>query len=237
VRAIVALGLCGSLLGAGCRHRPEPPPPPPDPACYPPGYRFAFLDTDTKIYRQGASIRVTPTVDVAPAGTRALPLSCTSDWSVSGPATLSADRSNLTIAPDAAPGAEVVVAFRHAAETVTARLRVVGREAVVLTGTRSQQRVEGCSVPDPIGELVFAPDNRFAVTFAPFETYQYYWGRYEFDPTTGSLRLTVEGGNFVPPGLDLEGRAELASGRLVLRDMFLGSRSGYAPARSCDYVF
>ena len=37
--------------------------PPPDLACYPMGHHFAFLDTDTRIYRQGSQIahpRVTP---------------------------------------------------------------------------------------------------------------------------------------------------------------------------------
>ena len=238
MRATMVLALCGSLLAAGCRHhRPEPPPPLPDPACYPPGYHFAFLETDTQIYRQGATVGVRPMVNVAPAGTQALPLSCTSDWSISGPASLSADRSHVTINPDAAPGASISVTFRHAGKIVAAQLRVVGREEVVLTGRRSQQGSEGCTVPDKIGELEFAPQNRFAVTFVPFETYQDYWGTYEFDPATGLLRLKIEGGNFIPPGLDLEGRAELSSGRLILRDMFLGSRSGYAPDGSCAYVF
>ena len=238
MRAMVVLALCGSLLEAGCRHNPpEPPPPPPDPACYPPGYHFAFLETDTQIFRQGAAVRVTPMVNVAPAGTKAIPLSCTSDWSLSGPASLSADRSRVTIDPDAAPGATISIGFRHAGKTVAAQLRVVARDEVVLTGRRSQQSVEGCAVPDKIGELEFYPGNRFAVTFVPFETYQDYWGSFEFDPATGLLRLKVEGGNFVPPGLDLEGRAELSSGRLFLREMYLGSRGGSAPGRSCTYVF
>jgi hypothetical protein len=238
MRAVYLWALCGLLVQAGCRHdRPAPPPPLPDPACYPPGYHFAFLETDTQIYRQGATIRVTPMVNVAPAGTRELPLSCTSDWSVSGPATLSSDGTRLTIAPDAAPGATISIGFRHAGKAVAARLAVVGRESVVLTGRRSQQRLEGCSVPGKVGELEFSPGNRFAVTFVPFETYQDYWGTYEFDSASGRLTLKVEGGNFVPPGLDLEGQADLSSGRLVLREMFLGSRELQAAEGSCTYVF
>ncbi|HEX8571513.1 MAG TPA: hypothetical protein VF759_02045 [Allosphingosinicella sp.] len=236
----VYLWAIGLLLGlAGCRHEPPAPPPPPlpDPACYPPGYHFAFLETDTQIFRQGATIRVTPTANVAPAGTQALPLSCTSDWSVTGPATLSPDRTRLTIDPDAEPGATVSIGFVHAGKPVSARLTVIGRDSVVLTGRRSQQRMEGCEIPDKVGELEFYPGNRFAVTFMPFETYQDYWGTYEFDPAGGRLALKVEGGNFVPPGLDLEGRAELEAGRLVLRDMFLGSRAGYPARGSCTYYF
>ena len=238
MRAKVILALCGSLLGAGCRHpRPEPAPPPPDLACLMPGSHFAFLETDTRTYRQGATVGVTPMVNMAPFGTKAIPLHCTSDWSVAGPASLSSDRTRLTIEPDAAPGSSISVGFRHADAKVEAQLRVIGREEVVLTGRRSQQGVEGCNVPDRIGELEFYPQNRFAVTFTPFETYQDYWGSFEFDPATGSLRLKVEGGNFVPPGLDLEGQAELSSGKLVLRDMFLGSRQDYPALGSCTYRF
>ena len=238
MRAMVIIALCGSLLGAGCRHhRPEPPPPLPDPACFPPGYHFAFLETDTRIFRQGATVRVTPMVNVAPAGTKPIPVGCTSDWSLSGPASLSADRTRVTIDPDAEPGATISVAFLHAGKKVGAQLRVIGREEAVLTGRRTQRSVEGCTVPDKVGELEFYPGNRFAVTFVPFETYQDYWGSFEFDPATGRLSLKVEGGNFVPPGLDLEGRAELSSGRLILREMFLGSRAGQAPEGGCTYFF
>lgn len=238
MRAVLVLA-CGALLGAaGCPGpRPVPPPAPPDLACGPMGYHFAFLGTDTRIYRQGSTVRVTPMVDVSPAGTQELPLRCTSGWSVSGPARLSSDRTILTIDEDAPAGATVAVGFHHAGEPVEARFRVVGRDEVVLTGRRSQSGVEGCAGADSVGELEFGAENRFSVTFTPFETYRDYWGSYAFDPATGRLRLTVEGGNFIPPGLDLEGQAELSAGGLVLKDMFLGSRQGYAQPASCTYRF
>ena len=233
---ISALGL--SLFQAGCRHHPpEAPPPPPDVACNPAYYRFAFLATSTTIYRPGASVGITPTVDMSPAGTQALPLRCTTDWSVGGPARLSADRTRLEIDADAPRGAIVPVSFRHAGKTVSAQLQVIGRDELVLTGTWSQRSAEGCEATPPVRELVFQPGNRFAVTFYPFETYQDYWGTYEFDPATGRLLLKVEGGNSVPPVLDLEGKAEMESGRLTLREMFFGSTSGLTPGRSCTYVF
>ena len=201
------------------------------------GYHFAFLATDTRIYRQGATIRVTPMVDVSPAGTRELPLRCTSGWSVSGPARLSADRTLLTMDDDAPVGATVAVGFRHAGRPVEARFRVIGRDEVVLTGRWSQRGIEGCGGAETVRELEFGAENRFSVTFTPFETYRDYWGTYAFDPATGALRLTVEGGNFVPPNLDLEGRAELSADGLVLGDMFLGSRQGYSPPGGCTYRF
>jgi hypothetical protein len=240
MRTLLIAVLCGgSLAASGCLgQRPAPPtlPPPLDVACYPPGHHFAFLDTDTRVYRQGARIRLTPRVNAAPGGNPALPARCVSHWSVTGPATLSADRTTLTIADDAPAGSIVTVGFRHGESPVSARFRVIGRDAVVLIGTRSQQAIEGCSVSDPVGEIEFGED-RFSVTFRPFESYRDYWGSYSFDPATGALRMTVEGGNFVPQALDLEGRAELEAGRLVLRDMFLGARD-WAPLRpSCTYRF
>jgi hypothetical protein len=231
--------LTSSLALAGClgsQSAAVAPPPPPDEQCLAPGSHFAFLATDTKVYRQGAVVRLTPTVDRSPAGTAELPVRCTSDWTVSGPATLSADRTSLTIAPDAPAGATVTVGFRHLDKPVEARFRVVAKDEIVLTGHWSQKSLEGCSASQPVRELEFQPENRFAVTFLPFETYRDYWGTYSFDPDSGRLRLVVEGGNFVPPNLDLEGAAELAGGRLRLRDMFLGSRDG-PPQSGCTYLF
>jgi hypothetical protein len=209
--------------------------PPAEAACYPPGWHFAFVGTGTTVYRQGATVRVTPMVDMSPAGTAELPLRCTSGWSVSGPATLSADRTSIAISPDAPVGATVTVGFHHV-DAVEARFKVVAKDEIVLTGRWSQRSVEGCTGLETIGELEFRPENGFAVTFQPFETYQDYWGSYSFDPATKRLRLTVVGGNFVPPNLDLEGEAELAGGRLRLRNLFLGSHYG-APQSDCTYVF
>src|SRR3954469_22346791 len=101
--AVLALFLTACAPAAGPRE-PAARVAPPDLECSPPGYRFAFVGTDTKVYRQGSVVRVTPRVDVSPAGTADLPLRCTSDWSVEGPATLSADRTSLAIAADARPG-------------------------------------------------------------------------------------------------------------------------------------
>ena len=214
---------------------PEPPSLP-DRECVPEYYNFAFLEMDTRVFRQGAVVKLTPMVDMAPAGTREVPVRCTSGWSVTGPATLSADRSALTIAPDAPVGELVTVGFSHAGKPVEAQFRVIGRDEVVLTGRWSQRSVEGCQIADRVGELEFFPGNRFAVTFQPFETYRDYWGSYSFDPATGRIVLKVEGGNFVPPGLDLEGEAERGETGLVLSGLFLGSRQG-PPQQDCTYRF
>jgi hypothetical protein len=164
----VALILAASLILTAWRcSAPESIPAAPDVECQPPGYHFAFLDTDTDIYRQGATIRLTPKVDISPAGTLDLPPRCTGDWTVVGAATLAPDRRSLAIATDAPVGSMIEVGFRHAGVPVVGRLRVVAADAVVLTGRRSQQAIEGCDVPDIVRELEFRPENRFAVTFMP----------------------------------------------------------------------
>lgn len=232
--AVAGVALFLSLLAAG---QPEPEPPPaPDTICLWPPDRHNFVEFSTRVHRQGATVGIRPLRDQMPMGYRDLPAECLSDWSIEGPATLADDRRSLTIHPDAPPGAEIVLRYKVRDEPVVAVLRVVARDAVVLTGVWSQQAVEGCDGLEPVRELSFGPE-RFSVTFTPFESYKDYWGTYRFDPASGALRLTVEGGNSVPPGLDLEGSARLVDGRLVLDGMFLGDRNGRAPEGGCRYRF
>lgn len=191
------------------------------------------------IYRQGATIRITPQFDKMPSGYEDIDPRCLSDWRITGPARLSDDRRSIVIAPDAPPGAEIHLSYRWRTEQAELHLPVVARDAVVLTGTRGQTSVEGCGELAPLRELVFAPGNQFSVTFEPFESYKDYWGSYRFDPATGAISMHVEEGNNVPSGLDLEGRAILGSdGHLVLEDMYFGNGNGPPPATpSCRYTF
>lgn len=203
-------------------------------------HHFIFLETDSTIYRQGQTVRLTPRYDMSPAGTREIPLACTSGWSLAGPARLSADHGSFAIDPAAPVGAEIVLGYRFGAETAEARFRVIGRDEIVLTGTRGQRAVEGCDGLAPVRELVFAPGNRFAVTFQPFETYKDYWGTHTFDPSAGAFVMQVENGNNIPPGLDLEGRANLdAAGRLILGGVYLGNpmQPYPVPPGGCRYIF
>jgi hypothetical protein len=230
IAAAAGLAACAGLA-------PPEPPRLPDPACHA-ERDFAFLETSPNVYRQGAAIALRPMVDLSPAGQDELPPRCTSGWTVSGPARLSADHRTLTIDGAAPVGARIDVGFAWLGRPVTARLTVVARDAVVLTGTRSQRSVAGCDSADPVRELEFGANGRFAVTFQPFETYRDYWGTYAFDAAAGSLRLTVEGGNFVPPGLILQGPATLVEGRLILTGFYLGTRNGAPPPpQGCTYQF
>ncbi|HYD12226.1 MAG TPA: hypothetical protein VEC11_05215 [Allosphingosinicella sp.] len=222
------------MVAAGQPEAREPEPP--DTTCLWPPDRSNFTEFSTPVFRQGATIGIRAKRDQMPAGYRDLPAECLSGWSIEGPAELSADRRSLTIRPDAPPGSEIILRYNVKGEPVLARLRVVARDAVVLTGRWGQRAAAGCESLDPVRELEFGPE-RFSVTFTPFESYKDYWGSYSFDPQTGALRLTVTGGNRVPSGLDLEGTARIEDGHLVLEGLFLGDRSGRVPEGGCRYRF
>lgn len=75
----------------------------------------------------------------------------------------------------------------------------------------------------PILELKFDERGRFGVTWIPFETFVDYWGTYSYDEAQGTIRLTVDGGNFIPSDFDGIGTFSFdLDGQLVLEDVWLG---------------
>jgi hypothetical protein len=243
IRTLLSAAL---LLPAACVTAPPAPPMPPDPEqCGEREGAFNYLEIESAPARQGRALRIVPSQRRG-AGTYVLPLDCTKDWSLSNSslATLSEDRKSLRIADRATPGATLTITYRVglSARLVRASMSIVAKDAFVLTGRRSQKAVEGCPGLDPIGELEFTADGHFAVTWQPFETYHDYWGTYRLDPGTGALSMTVDGGNNIPAGLDLEGKVRITpDGALVLEDMYLGQpsgRDGFPPApAACRYTF
>lgn len=216
-------------------------------SCGEEGDPIHYLAVAPAIHRQGSVLSLRPMLQQrGPVGAHRLPIACVSGWTLSHPdlARLDEVAGTLAIAADTPPGSEISVSYRAGERPVSARIRVLAANAVVLTGRRSQRGVEGCREPgEPVGELVFGEDGRFSVTFQPFESYSDYWGRYRFDPATGALTLTVEGGNYRPPFLDLEGTARIEDETLVLDGFYLGSRNGFMPPpgmereMSCRYRF
>ena len=87
-----------------------------------------------------------------------------------------------------------------------------------------------------MGEVAFFPDQRFGVTWTPFEVYVDYWGTYAIDAAAGTLELTVEGGNYVPEDVDPSGTFRFDGEALILEDMFLGTPSGGVAAPACGHV-
>jgi hypothetical protein len=237
------------LLPAACAAAPPPPPPPPSPLdlerCGDREGTFDFLEIEPGPARQGRTLRIAAS-QWRGAGSYVLPPDCTKDWTLSDPslASFSEDHTSLHIAEGATPGAILKISYRagFGARLVSVSMPIVAKDAFVLTGRHSQKAAEGCPRLEPIGELEFTADGRFSVTWHPFETYRDYWGTYRFDAGTGALSMKVDGGNRIPGGLDLEGKARMGpDGGLVLEDMYLGdSNSGGDPppgARSCRYTF
>jgi hypothetical protein len=106
-------------------------------------------------------------------------------------------------------------------------------EAQFACGTQQQVAPE-----HPIGELRFRADGSFDVTWVPFETYRDYWGTYTYDPQRGTLSLTIARGNYVPADVDGNGLFSIdEQGRLILTDMWLGSRRDSKIPANCGHRF
>jgi len=93
-------------------------------------------------------------------------------------------------------------------------------------------------VTEPIRELVITADGGFRITWHPFESYVDYWGRYEHDTSTGTIRMKVDSGNFLPSDFRGIGRFSVdIHGVLTLDHVWLGSRTASKKPRSCSYQF
>ena len=223
---------------------PEGPPPPPAPAdpddrCGRGEWIHHYLEITPTLARQGTTIALWPKQARGPA-MPAEPLDCTSDWQVSDASLgrIADDLRTLRIADDARPGADLVISYLAGGRPVRRSVRIVGKDEKVLTGIRGQLAVEACRIYAKIGEIEFTESGHFSVTYNPFETYRDYWGTYSFDPATGAVAMKVEGGNYQPAGLDLEGIASFApDGALVLDGVYLGQPSSVPGAGPCSYIF
>lgn len=230
--------LTALLLAATPQPQRPPKPVAPDPCAMAdrPGPYYLFVDAAPA--RQGARIGIAA-MQGYPYNASQPPAACARDWRVSHPKwlRLAPDRHSVRIARNAPPGTRVTISYRALGQRVSAQLRIVAADAVLLNGTRRQQAIERCT-RDAIGELAFGEQD-FSVTYQPFESYKDYWGSYAFDTATGALKLTVTGGNFVPPDLDLEGTARFEGNVLVLDGFDLGDRNFHPerPATSCRYRF
>ncbi|MEO7647288.1 MAG: hypothetical protein ABIV11_03495 [Gemmatimonadaceae bacterium] len=144
----------------------------------------------------------------------------------------------LTITREALPGSTVVV--RAHVDTLVARqdVRVVDPAPNPLAATWSQSTPPACANGEQptdaiVRELVFRRGGAFTVTRVPFESYRDYWGTYTYDVSTGTLRLTVEGGNSLPGFRTAEMVARIVTDELRLEGPALSG----APAPGCRSVF
>jgi hypothetical protein len=170
-------------------------------------------------------------------------------WSISpddGGARIGATTGELAIDEDTPAGAVYTVTadVEDGRRQVDIEVHVWTPEANPLHGIWREVGQHSCedgveiAPADPINELRFIADGRINVTWHPFELYVDWWGDYAFDLGAGTLDLTVIGGNYVPEDIDADGSFEIdESGRLILRDMWLGTPQGELAAVRCGHVF
>lgn len=177
-------------------------------------------------------------------GYEMLPAVCLSDWRVSpeGAATVAPDGTRVTFARHVPAGTTVTIEARTPGAPARTSVVIVGPNEARLVGRYSEVEVtcDGPSPRQPVRELRFTRDGRFAVTWTPFERYEDYWGDYVHDAATGSMTLTVAGGNRTPDlGARLSGSADLRPDdhRLILDGFYLGDGLSSGAGQSCRYVF
>jgi hypothetical protein len=169
-------------------------------------------------------------------------------WSVepSEGATIDAGTGRFTVEPGTPSGEVYTVTadVENGRRLVSVEVYVYTPEANPLVGLWREEAQLACDtsedeVPEErIGELRFDADGTFSVTWMPFEIYKDYWGSYQFDSQQGTLHLDVEGGNYVPEDVDGSGSFLIdEQGRLVLRDMWLGTPHGGSGVAHCGHRF
>lgn len=138
---------------------------------------------------------------------------------------------------------EVVADVENGRKRVTAQVYVIEPDLHPLRGYHWEVGQLACDGGDervpaqPIQELVFYSYGWFEVTWSPFEVYVDYWGTYEFDRDTGSLSMSITGGNYVPWDFDGIGHVTFEGSDVVLHDIWLGSPSPGYGSRACGHRF
>lgn len=197
------------------------------------------------VARQGATLAVRVETPMGPYAPVAVPAACLSDWRVmpEGAAALSADHATLTVAADAPSGEPLeisVLASGAESGRVSRVMTLVGADEFVLTGfwSESEVRCEGGFQPaQAVRELEFRDGGGFNLTYLPFESFVDYWGRFDWDRTTGTLTFEVTGGNNTPGADLLRARASEDGGRLIVEGVFLGDARHAQAGQTCRYVF
>jgi hypothetical protein len=176
------------------------------------------------------------------------PVDACATWSVSPSdgASIDAETGVFTVDPTTPSGTVFTVTadVENGRRLVSAEVYVYTPEANPLVGVWREEAQFACGsdeeiVPEErIGELVFGADESFSVTWYPFEIYKDYWGTYTFDRYQGTLELTGAYGNYVPDDLDGSGSWAIdEQGRLILKDLWLGSPMDSSVIANCGHRF
>jgi hypothetical protein len=176
------------------------------------------------------------------------PVEASATWSVEPAEGASIDPGTgvFTVDPDTPAGSVFTVSadVENGRRVVSIEVYVFTPEANPFVGHWGEEAQFACDtgeeVPpeEPIRELAFRAEGTFSVTWMPFEIYRDYWGTYEYDLVEGTLDLVVNGGNYVPDDVDGSGSFSFdEQGRLILRDIWLGSPYGGTDPANCGHRF
>lgn len=152
----------------------------------------------------------------------------------------------LMIDPAATAGSKIMVSgnIENGVRIVKKSIYIYTEEDSPLVGNWIEEAQLLCTdgsdyVPEILmGSLVFRADGTFNATWTPFEVYKDYWGDYSTDVVSGKLILDASGGNYIPPDIDGSGASIIDDqGRLVLKDIWLGSHRSGPELIACGHRF
>lgn len=175
----------------------------------------------------GDKIALFPYWTDMPGAYNDLPPGCLDALSVypEGAATFTRQEDGLPIAEisaDVEAGTRVRLDATYNGHSLSGPVEVYRAADNPLVG-RWHQEQEDCPSAVPLRELVFSGGGEFSVTWTPFESYKDYWGRYEYNPESGNIRLEIEGGNRVPDDVVMEGTAKVEDGVLAFDTLYFGA--------------
>lgn len=170
----------------------------------PPGVAVLWFGTREVV--PGGVIAPNPQTTNSPGSFFKVPPGCVGAWTLSdgAPASLIPEWGVVAVGPTATDGTLFTVRTVIGGKAVEGQVRVTDPALHPLAGTWRQTTETPCGggearVPArPIGEVVFAANGDFSLTWQPFEAYRDFWGHYRYDRQTQKLSWSVLGGNRLP---------------------------------------
>ena len=207
--------------------------------CPDPGAGGYFFTTETRSVKAGDVISLQPYFIAYPGMSEPLPAACLRDIKINaanGGVVYQTDSGEpfIRVADDARVGNVYTIAALYRDQSVIGRFSVFNPKADPLVGRYSQSSVD-CPADGVINEVVFSADGTFSVTWMPFESYKDYWGRYDFDPETSELSLTVKSGNDIPQDVR-SGTVRITETGFALETASFGSRETGSTCQSLEFL-
>jgi len=206
--------------------------PPPASVCSGLAPGVAVLWFGTREVVPGGILAPNPQTTNSPSSFFKVPPGCVSGWTLSdgAPAALIPEWGVVAIAPTAPDGALFTLRTTVGGKAVEGQVRVTVPALHPLAGTWRQTTETPCgggaprTPARPIGEVVFAANGDFSLTWQPFEAYRDFWGNYQYDAKTQKLSWSALGGNRLPTERIMQGTARIdADGTLRIEGLNLAT--------------